>query len=373
MVKIGVISNGAAGRNAKKHLFRRKTRIERLEDCVRKLEARGENIVHMRSLGKDQYDTNVRIMQDHGVDLLYVNGGDGTLDKVITSAITQYRVEDMPIVSPMSGGTVNVVSNALGVPKRSFSKFAVDLLLGRTKQEYVLEYAAEHFGNVDRKSLKDACVNYQKVLRVKTGERTHYGLLFAFGIVHRFFQEYEKDKEKEKPGFWKAARIIAKKTLPAVYRTFLRAKPDTNSFFSPQTTTLSFSHPSLEPIEEEGKPYLGGVMSSINGRVYFLDAFHSVSPNDNKMHLTLGKNPRPVSLLHLVLRRCLPIEHWHDKEHPPGLEDYRPTRLTIKGFKGEFGYILGGDMYTTGEPLHLSSGGRIPVIDYALVHKLKRP
>ena len=373
MVKIGIISNGAAGRNAKKHVFRRKTRIERLEERVRKLDLDGGDIIHLRSLGKDKYDDNVRIMQGYGVDVLYVDGGDGTLDKVVTAAINRYRLEDMPIISPMSGGTVNVVSNALGVPKRSFGRWASDLILGRTKQEYVLEYAAKHFGDVDKKKLKDSCVNYQKVLRVETGGRTQYGLLFAFGIAYNFFQEYEKDKEKRKPGFWKAAKIIAKKTLPAMYRSIWQAKPDTDSFFSPQTATISFSHPHLESFEEKEKPHLGGAMSSINGSVYFLDVFHSVSPNDNQMYFIAAENPRPLSLLHLVLRRCLPRAHWESKQHPAGFEDYRPQRLTIKGFKGDFGYILGGDMYTTNEPLHISPGGRIPVIDYTSMHELKRP
>jgi len=107
-------------------------------------------------------------LADQSVDLLVVNGGDGTLQRALTEILTNEAFETPPLISPLCGGRTNMTAADLGCTPDPVKGLAalVDAAKAGTIRERV----------VDR-----------PVLRVDfdAGRRIEYGMLFGAGVIHR--------------------------------------------------------------------------------------------------------------------------------------------------------------------------------------------
>ena len=105
---------------------------------------------------------------DQEVDLLIVNGGDGTLQYALTEILTNEAFESPPMVSPLCGGRTNMTASDFGCTRDPVKGLAT--LVESAKAGTI------HERIVDR-----------PVLRVEfdRGRRVEYGMFFGTGVIHR--------------------------------------------------------------------------------------------------------------------------------------------------------------------------------------------
>jgi len=102
------------------------------------------------------------------VELLVVNGGDGTLQYTLTQMLTTDDFPSIPMVAPLRGGRTNMTAMDIGAhrdPVKGLQALLEDAKAGRIEDRLV-----------DR-----------PLLRVETllDRRIHYGFFFGAGMIHR--------------------------------------------------------------------------------------------------------------------------------------------------------------------------------------------
>lgn len=102
------------------------------------------------------------------IELLAVNGGDGTLQYTLTQMLTTDDFPNIPMVAPLRGGRTNMTAMDMGA-HRSPIKGLKTLL-----------------DNIRAGRLEDHLVD-RPLLRVETlrDRETHYGFFFGAGMIHR--------------------------------------------------------------------------------------------------------------------------------------------------------------------------------------------
>ncbi len=142
---------------------------------------------------KDVLDVE-RIAQDfkdRGVEVLGISGGDGTNHCTLTSFVKVYGDTPLPKIAFLRGGTMNNVSNCLGI------KGTPEEILANLIRKYD---AGESFKTTE---LDLMCVN---------GE---YGFLFGMGVVERFLAAYYLIKGSAA----KAGLLLAHCVVSYIFRT----------------------------------------------------------------------------------------------------------------------------------------------------------
>lgn len=103
------------------------------------------------------------------IDILAINGGDGTIHCTLTNFINVYGEKPLPKIALLRGGTLNNVANCMGIKGTS------------------------------EKILSDLLVKYHEDIPFETKELTltkindEYGFIFGCGVIYRFMQAYYKD------------------------------------------------------------------------------------------------------------------------------------------------------------------------------------
>lgn len=129
--------------------------------------------------------------KERGVEVLGISGGDGTNHCTLTSFIKVYGDSPLPKIAFLRGGTMNNVSNCLGI------QGTPEQILSNLIQKYD---AHESFKTTD---LDLMSVN---------GE---YGFLFGMGVVERFLTQYYKAKgSPARAGF-----LLGRTVLAQIFRT----------------------------------------------------------------------------------------------------------------------------------------------------------
>ncbi|HEY3358280.1 MAG TPA: diacylglycerol kinase family protein [Polyangia bacterium] len=126
-----------------------------------------------------------------GIDILAINGGDGTIGVTITAFVKVYAAAQtpLPLVAILRGGTMNTIANSFGV-KGTPGRLLFELL--------------------DRYHLREPQAVYDRaVLRVGDG----YGFLFGNGVIHHFLKAYYGTGN---PSPAVAGRVLARGIAPAI-------------------------------------------------------------------------------------------------------------------------------------------------------------
>jgi diacylglycerol kinase (ATP) len=187
---IGVVSNPRAGKNA-----RNPARIERLrrtlghEGVIREAETWGV-ISHI-----------AQEFRDEGMDILVIDGGDGTLHHVVSAFISVYKGEDLPPVALLRSGTMNTIANSLGI--KGSSESILERVVGIVRGELPLEVVRTN--------------------TIKVNDR--YGFIFGLGFPVSVLRAYY---EGEGRGRGKSIRVVLKILLSMLER----AETD-RGFFNP--------------------------------------------------------------------------------------------------------------------------------------------
>ncbi|MGI9263861.1 MAG: diacylglycerol/lipid kinase family protein [Gammaproteobacteria bacterium] len=112
MARLGIITNYQAGRNRK--------RPERIRALVR---ASGATALDVTDL--DSIRAATRQLAEEGVNILAINGGDGTVHAVLTRLLR--RDAPLPLIAVVPGGTTNLTANDLSrvkSPERALENLA---------------------------------------------------------------------------------------------------------------------------------------------------------------------------------------------------------------------------------------------------------
>ena len=115
------------------------------------------------------------------IDILGINGGDGTIHHTLTAFLRTYADKPMPLVAILRGGTMNTIANSYGIRGSP-----ADLL----------------FELVDKYHDNDPFDVFDKAI-LAVGDA--YGFIFGNGIVYNFLDAYYKTGD---PSPAMAARLI---------------------------------------------------------------------------------------------------------------------------------------------------------------------
>lgn len=138
----------------------------------------------MRRLGyvlgqDDSYEMTNRIEDVAGVaeqfkkseiDILALNGGDGTNHVTLSTFIDVYGDTPLPRITFLRGGTMNTISNGIGI------KGKPSRLLANLVEKY---YTKQPFETTRR-----------DMLRITDDSDTRYGFIFGNGVVSNFLEAY---------------------------------------------------------------------------------------------------------------------------------------------------------------------------------------
>ena len=122
--------------------------------------------------------------RDSKIDILAINGGDGTISRTLTAFIKAYGDQPLPKVALLRGGTINVLASNLKIRGTS------------PKILYRLCEAYSSDEPLDTKSLATLEVG------------GHYGFLFADGVACNFLEEFYKNKTGKIGVCWLVTKLV---------------------------------------------------------------------------------------------------------------------------------------------------------------------
>ena len=154
-MRIGVLSNLRAGRG--------ESSVER----VRRVLRRHPEVLHVYSSDKDTVEEPLARLESGGVDLLVLNGGDGTLQHALTRILGGQSRGWCPLVAPLRGGRANNIARSLGAQRDA----------GRGLAALLEAVRGGALG--DR-------IDERPVVRADLGkDGVQYGMFFGAGILYR--------------------------------------------------------------------------------------------------------------------------------------------------------------------------------------------
>ncbi len=260
--------------------------------------------------------------KEKDVEIIAVNGGDGTLHLVLSAFVKAYGDHPLPKVMSLRGGTMNTVSNSLKIKGKTVG------ILEKAVQKYK---AGEPF------------TERQQHL-IKVNEK--YGFLSGAGTVAKFLDAYYSGSST---GPWQATKLVAKMINGAVMR---------NEFI---------------------KDLFGAVPCrvSVDGNDLGQDGYN-VMLGCTIVELGLGFKPTPHAYdkpghFHFVATTAHPIIFakkaptlWKggDVVHPEIQHNGVAATVTITPSQ-KMRWMIDGELYDTEEPLHYSVGPTITMAEPA--------
>jgi diacylglycerol kinase (ATP) len=155
-VQIAVINNLRAGRN--------RAQVSRILGLLKSY----PEVLHVETDSAGVLPHAIEDLARRNIDLLVVNGGDGTIQHALTEILVEEPFERIPLVAPLRGGRTNTTAGDLGAhgnPVRGLAA-VLDAARAGTLHERIVD---------------------KPVLRVDFdgGRRTGYGMFFGAGTIHR--------------------------------------------------------------------------------------------------------------------------------------------------------------------------------------------
>lgn len=153
-LRVGIISNPKSGQNARKGLLA--AIDELLVGYPQVLHRRVETLNEMYSAAEE--------LTDAGMEILVANGGDGTVQAILTALLRPTR-ESLPVLAVLPGGTSNSSARNVGYSMRALPSL-------RT-----LLHAANH-------GILAGRIQPNPVLCTDTGRERQYSMMFGTGAVY---------------------------------------------------------------------------------------------------------------------------------------------------------------------------------------------
>jgi len=162
-VRIGVLSNLRAGGSG--------ARVGKVLEHL----ARYPDIVHVESDTSLSATGAVRALAEAGVEILVVNGGDGTLQRTLTEVLcasSPFRKTDdpreLPMIAPLRSGRTNMTAYDIGSPRDP--RMAIDRLVERLR-----------IGRIEDALVPRAALR----MKLEPDGVDHWGTFFGVGVIYR--------------------------------------------------------------------------------------------------------------------------------------------------------------------------------------------
>ncbi len=183
MMRVGLVHNPRARRN----------RVDPgLAGHLERLAPDG--VIRVAPPDLEALDRAMAQLRDAGVELICVNGGDGTLHRCVGAAVAAWGPE-LPAFLPLCGGTMNTVARGAGVrgrPRRLLAALTDALATGRP-----------------------LATQTRWLLQLTTHEGPRYGFLFGNGLIANYLELYYAG---DRPGPVRAAWVLARLVASALVR-----------------------------------------------------------------------------------------------------------------------------------------------------------
>jgi hypothetical protein len=155
-VQIAVLNNLRAGRSQAK--------VERILALLRDY----PEVQHLETERTGALPDAVAALGNNRVDLLIVNGGDGTIQHALTEILSADPFEKPPLFAPLRGGRTNMTALDLGAQRDPVKGLRTIL-------------RAVQSGTLERLLVR------RPVLRIESATRgnVQYGMFFGAGVIHR--------------------------------------------------------------------------------------------------------------------------------------------------------------------------------------------
>lgn len=179
-MRVGLLNNLRAGRS--------NAQVRRALDLLR----RHPDVVHVETDSARVLPEALVEFSRQEVDLLVVNGGDGTLQYTLTELLTNPDLERVRHVAPLRGGRTNMTAMDLGAqrdPVAGLRGLLEDVAAGRLAERRVV----------------------RPVLRVRSNRREseQYGMFFGLGMLRRAVQLVHRSFSDRNQGVLGAGLVTA--------------------------------------------------------------------------------------------------------------------------------------------------------------------
>lgn len=314
MPGIAVVSNPRSGKNRRNPQL-----VDRLTYVL------GDSGVVAQPRDLDHLEDTVREFRERDIDIVCVNGGDGTLHKVLSALVVVYgdgatgddlRTVRLPCVAILKGGTLNTMARNIG------QKTGGDAMLGRIVSAW---HGRQPLRTVERTA---TVVN-----------NTHAGFLFGTGVLYRFMRMYE---EGAQPTPWKAIKLVTKVCLSTAV-----GGPLAREVFA-----LDEARVTLDGRDWKPSGYAAIAVGTMADLGLGWKLFHAASDHPDHFH-ALGFACPPMTVLKRLYR--IPLGRPLDQ---PGIIDRVGQRLVIEGPAAQ-GFMMDGDFVIGGQQLVVEAGPRL--------------
>jgi diacylglycerol kinase family enzyme len=260
----------------------------------------------------------IRLFKEQEIDILAINGGDGSNSLVLTSLIEQYQDQKLPKIALLRGGTMNVVANSCGVKGTSVG-LTIDLV-----EKYREGIPFE--------------TTWRDTLEIEG----RYGFVFGNGFIYSFLEALYNTGKKST---WTASKLLTKGALSSVSKgSFaedlfrpVRAKVKADGQELPQHTFSAITAGTVEQIGMNFKP------------------FYRCEEQPKTFHM-IGILCSPASFV-----AAMPKIYMGKKVDPKKVVEVVAHEVLLES-DDPLSYTLDGENYSTGNTLKISTGPRLQII-----------
>ncbi len=264
-----------------------------------------------------------RQFKKSGIEILALNGGDGTNHVTLSTFIEVYGDEPLPRVTFLRGGTMNTISNGIGIegtPSR---------LLANLVDKY---YTGQSFETTER-----------DMLRIVGEEHTKYGFIFGNGLVSNFLEMYYGADD---PSPVSAAILLGKALVTMPFGGKLASE-----IVKPFRARALFD----DGEEWEEREYTSLLAATIDQIGLGFRPFVRCEERPHSFHV-LGLMTRPMALA-----AELPKIRLGQHMDPDKAKSKVASRVEIYSAE-PFIYTIDGDMHRAEESVTLEAGPRLEII-----------
>ncbi len=282
---------------------------------------------------KKDLSVAAHMIKEEGINLIMVNGGDGTIQQLITELIKSLPENKLPIILPLCGGTTNTVATNIGVRKNPLDTV-------RIMMDYI------EFYNSGEEVLATLPLRPLKLTDKVYG--TKYGFIFLSGLIHKVQQLFYKE---DNPTFSTVVNLVT--TMIGGYT--IRSKGVTKYFEKTRGEIY------IDGIKYPEEKYLLTIASSVQKLILWFKPFYNAHLKGVDRFYFISTSADPW-----VLIKNLRIFST-GKQIPPRTFNDTASHVTINA---EGGYALDGEMVNDSHiDLTLDQG---PIIRFLVVPEIIR-
>jgi len=306
MPSIGLIANPHSGKNK---------RSPRIIEQFREILGSQGQLILPSSL--EDLSTTVLNLKESGIDILCINGGDGTIHQTITALFTVYGDDPWPQIAILKGGTMNNIARNVGIPLLSNANTMLRTILQGGPFETVVKHPL--------------IVDEQRA-----------GFIYGTSGIAAFLDEYY---EGGNASVWKAAKMAIHAICSALVRGSYAGR-----IFASRPIQITVG-------DKQGQSdhYTNLGISTLTDLGFYLRPFYETLHRPDIAHL-ITMNCSPLYIVFALPRM------WMAKPTNKNYIEDLSGKEIVMNFGGEQSYTLDGDLYPVTQEQRIRVGPPITFI-----------